>query len=415
MKKIVIVGAGFGGLKLAQNLKNEKIEVLLIDKNNHHTFQPLLYQVATGGLEADSIAYPIRRIFRKQKNLSFRMAEALKVIHEKNLIETSIGEIKYDYLIIAIGSTNNFYNFSDVKDDLLPLKSVNNALDMRSYILQNLENAHQVKEEKEVKKIMSIAIVGGGPTGIELAGALAEMKKYVIPKDFPDLDLSKMNIYLFEAAENLLSSMSSLASKAAEGYLEKLGVNIYKSSKVKSYINDQLELEDGTTFLTSTVIWTAGVKGNMLDGLPSESMQGNRILVNEYNLVKGLQNVFAIGDIASHKDKENQNGLPMLAPVANQHGEHLAKNLIRIENGLKPKPFKYNDKGSMATIGRKKAVVDFPNKSIKGSIAWFIWLSVHIASLVGFRNKFVTFLDWFINYINYDRPLGLIIRKYKRK
>lgn len=415
MKKVVIVGAGFGGLKLAQKLKKEKFEVLLLDKKNHHTFQPLLYQVATGGLEADSIAYPIRRIFRKQSNLSFRMAEVLKIIHEKNILETTIGDINYDYLVIATGSTNNFYNFNNVKDDLLPLKSVNNALDMRSYILQNLENAHQIKTDEEVKKIMSIAIVGGGPTGIELAGALAEMKKYVIPKDFPDLDLSKMNIYLFEAAENLLSSMSSFASKAAEEYLKKLGVKVYKNSKVKSYINDHLELENETTFLTSTVIWTAGVKGNMPGGLPPESTEGNRILVNEYNLAKGLKNVFAIGDISSHKDKEYPKGLPMMAPVANQHGEHLAKNLIRIEQGLMPKAFKYKDKGSMATVGRKKAVVDFPKRSMKGAFAWFIWLTVHISSLVGFRNKFVTFLDWFINYINYDRPLGLIIRKYKRK
>jgi NADH dehydrogenase len=413
--KIVIIGAGFGGIELAKALRKMPVEVLLIDKNNYHNFQPLMYQVATGGLEPGSIAYPVRRIFRSYKNISFRMAEVLEVDLAHNRLQTSIGTISFDYLVIATGSQNNFFNFEPVKDKLLTLKSIPDALNLRSFLFQNLEKALANRGDETVEEIINVAIVGGGPAGLELAGALAEMKKYVLPKDFPELDLSKMNINLYEAAPELLGAMSEEASAKSLEYLQKLGVNVFLNAMVKSYDKGQVTLADGTTFLTDTVIWTAGVKGAPIKGLPADSIiAGNRISINEFNQILGTKNCFAIGDVAAHISTEDPKGLPMLAPVAQQQGKHLAQNLLKMIDEKPLTPFKYKNKGVMATIGRKKAVVDLPHYKFQGGFAWVVWMFIHIFSLVGFRNKAVAFIDWLMNYFSYDRPLGLIIRPFSR-
>ena len=414
-QKIVIVGAGFGGVAMAKMFKNKPVNVLLIDQHNYHNFQPLMYQVATGGLEPASIAYPVRRIFRNYKNVSFRMAEVFSVSSEEKTIATSAGAIAYDYLIIATGSQNNFFNFEPVKDKLLTLKSIPDALNLRSFIFQNLEKAMEDNQKEPLDEILNIAIVGGGPAGIELAGALAEMKRYVIPKDFPGLDVTKMNINLYEASPKLLSVMSKNASEKSEVYLKELGINIFLNAKVNSYDGGAITLADNTTFKTDTVIWTAGVKGAPINGLPKEvNVGGDRISINEYNQVLGQDTIFAIGDVAAHISEGNPKGLPMLAPVAQQQGKFLSKNIIRHISGKPMEVFTYKDKGTMATVGRKKAVVDLPKWKFQGTFAWLVWMFIHIFSLVGFRNKLVAFVDWFANYISYDRPLGLIIRPYKK-
>jgi NADH dehydrogenase len=413
--KIIIIGAGFGGIYLTKALKNLEADILLMDQNNYHNFQPLMYQIATGGLEPDSIAYPIRRIFRGYKNVTFRMGKVNSVNTTANEIETSIGKFQFDYLVIATGSETNYFNFEAVKDNLLTLKSIPDALNLRSFIFQNLEKALINQKDESIEEILNIAIVGGGPAGIELAGAIAEMKRFVIPKDFPDLDISKMNINLYEASQKLLSVMSEEASHKSYEYLEELGVNVNLNARVNSYDGSHLILADETSFKTETVIWTAGVKGNPINGLPKESIIGNRIAIDEFNKVINTDSIYAIGDVASHICKENPKGLPMLAPVAQQQGKQLAQNIINLVNKKSLQPFVYKDKGTMATIGRRKAVVDLPKWKFQGTFAWLVWMFIHIMSLVGFRNKAVAFLDWMTNYFTYDRPLGLIIRPYKRK
>lgn len=408
--KIVIVGAGFGGLEMAKAFHKKPVEVLLIDRNNYHNFQPLMYQVATGGLEPASIAYPVRRIFRKYKNVNFRMAEVLEVDTLRNQVFTSIGTIDFDYLVIASGSENNFYNFEPVKEKLLTLKSVPDALTMRNSIFRNLERGLALNRKESLEEVINIAIVGGGPAGLELAGALAEMKKFVIPIEFPDLELSKMSINLYESGSVLLKAMSAEASKKSYEYLKDLGVNIFLNTRVKSYNGSEIELDDGSRFTTNTVIWSAGVKGSPIKGLPENSiLQGNRIAINEFNQILGTENIFAVGDVAANITTEDPKGLPMLAPVAQQQGRLLAKNILKIIDNKPMEAFVYHNKGVMATIGRNKAVVDLPNYKFQGVFAWFVWMFVHIFSLVGFRSKLVTFIEWTTNYLNYDRPLGLIL------
>lgn len=408
--RIIVIGAGFGGIKLVKEFHKKPVEVLLIDRNNYHNFQPLMYQVATGGLEPASIAYPVRRIFRKYDNVNFRMAEVYGIDRRTNEILTSIGKIRYDYLVIASGSESNFHNFDSVRDKLLTLKSVPDALSLRNQIFENLELALANARRESVEEIINIAIVGGGPAGLELAGALAEMKKYVIPKEFPDLILSQMSINLYQSGGELLEAMSTEASEKSLEYLRDMGVNVFLNTRVKAYDGNEIELNDGTRFFTNTVIWCAGVKGAPIEGLPADViLRGNRIAVNEYNQIVGTDNLFAIGDVAAHMSSENPKGLPMLAPVAQDQGELLGKNLLRHLKGEPMKPFHYHNKGVMATIGRNKAVVDLPHYKFQGFFAWFVWMFIHIFSLAGFRNKIVTFIDWSSNYFNYDRPLGLIL------
>jgi len=413
--KIVIIGAGFGGISLAKKLSKSEVEIVLIDKNNFHTFQPLLYQVATGGLEPSNIAYPVRRVFRDKPNVKFRMAEVKNADFEKNTLHTSIGEISYDYLVIATGSTNNFFNFAPIQNDFYSLKTVSEALNIRNTLMTNLELLNNISDEDLKDETVNISIVGAGPAGIEIAGALAEMKKKVLPKDFPEFDFSRMNIYLFEAADKVLASMSPKSSKAALEYLKGLDVSVMLNAKVQNFDKRKVYLEDGTVYKSSTVIWTAGVKAATIEGFTNENLAGGRIKVNEFNQVNDYKNVFAIGDVATKIDTENPKGLPMLAQVAIQQGNHLSKNLIKLIENKPMKAFKYFNKGIMATIGRNKAVVELPQFEFRGRFAWFVWMFVHLMSLVGFRNKLITFVDWAHNYFSYDRPLGAIIRKFEKK
>jgi len=331
-KKVVIIGGGFGGIQLAKSLKKSNFDVLLIDKNNFHTFQPLLYQVATSGLEPGSIAYPIRRVFRKMSNVKFRMAEVKRILSDQNKLETNVGCIDYDHLVIATGSSTNFFNFDSKKGKLLSLKSVVEALDIRSFIMENLEKAMLASTITKQQELINIAIVGGGPAGIEMAGALAEMKKWVLPKDYPDIDFDKMKIHLFEASESLLGSMSPLASKAAKKHLEKLDVKVELNTMVQDYDGARLQIQNKEDFISETVIWTAGVKGNIPEGLSEDIVApGNRIKVDDFNKVSGYENIYAIGDVSANIKDESPRGLPMLAPVSMQQATVLAKNLIATE------------------------------------------------------------------------------------
>lgn len=413
-KKLVIIGGGFAGIELASRLKNKPIQVVLIDKNNYHTFQPLLYQVATGGLEPDSIAYPLRRIMKKGKNLFFRMAEVKKIITDKNEVETSIGNIEYDSLVLAMGSQSNFFNFEPEKEKFMPMKTVPEALNLRSYILQNFESA-LLADSKDKEELMNIIIVGGGPTGVELAGALAEMKINIFPSDYPELDLSKMRILLFDRGPRLLKAMSEEASTKAYKYLEEMGVQIHLNSGVDGYSGSQVFYEEDKCVRADTVIWAAGVKGALISGLDNASVMGSRVKVDAYHKIKGHDSIYAMGDVAIMITEEYPRGVPMLASAAKQQGKHLAKNILRSLMGQEMIKFDYNHRGLMATIGRKRAVVDLPKLKFQGAFAWFVWMFVHISYLAGFRNRLVTFVDWVWNYVNCDKALRIIIRPHERK
>jgi len=415
MKQIVIVGCGFGEITLVKKLSNLKVNIIIIDKNNYHTFQPLLYQVATGGLEAENIAYPVRKIFRRHKNLIFRMAEVISVNEAEKKVITNSGYISYDYLVLATGSTSKYFNFEPVKNKLLPLKSLTDALNMRSLLMQNLERSLTIVNTEEQEEAVNVAIIGGGPAGLEIAGAIAEMKKYVLPLDFPELDLSRMHIYLFEASTRLLSGMSDKASKHAYRYLENMGVIIKIATRVKSFDGRQLFLEEGESFRTDTVIWTAGVKPNKISGLKETSyLNTDRLLIDEYNNLIDSNNIFALGDVSACITDNYPGGLPILAPVAIQQAKHLAENFKLMLSGKPLKPFVFKNKGVMATIGRKRAVVDLPKWKFHGFFAWLVWMFVHIVSLIGFKNRILTFIEWSGSYFNYDKPLGIILPPIKK-
>ena len=413
--RVVIVGGGFAGLYLARALKGSDFQVVLIDRNNYHTFQPLLYQVATAGLEPDSIAYPIRRVLQRYADGIFRLAEVSHIDAKEQRVETNIGSINYDYLVLATGSTTNFFGLAPVADQMMPMKSVPEALNLRSLLFQNFEKALLTSDIHQRKAAMSVVIVGGGPTGVELAGALAEMQRHVLPKDYPELDLRQMEVHLFERAPRLLAAMSERSSAEAHGYLSKLGVKVWLDTAVDTYENNIATLSNGNEVGTETLIWAAGVRGQFPEGLDGEAISGNRITVNELAQVPGHANIYALGDVARMVTEEQPHGLPMLASVATQQGVWLGKNLKAMARGKEPKPFVYKDKGSMATIGRNRAVVDLTRMHFSGMFAWFVWMFVHILLLVGFRNKAVTFIGWVWNYFTYDRSLRLIIRPFRRK
>ncbi|WP_159950654.1 NAD(P)/FAD-dependent oxidoreductase [Polaribacter septentrionalilitoris] len=415
--RVVIVGGGFAGLAAAKGLEEQELQVVLIDKHNYHTFQPLLYQVATGGLEPDSIAFPLRKRFNDVENFYFRLAEVMKIHPDQNLIETSIGDLDYDELIIASGSTTNFFGNTNIQKFAMEMKSVPQSLNIRSLILENFEEALLTSNIEERNALMNFVIVGGGPTGVELAGALAEMKKGILPKDYPDLDIRQMQINLIQSSECLLKGMSAKASEKAEDFLIKLRVNVWKNLRVLDYDGKIVKTNGVDHFRAETVIWAAGVKGETIDGLDTECIieRAARIKVNEFNQVINYQNIYAIGDVACMSSIENPYGHPMMAQPAIQQGKLAAKNILLKLGKKKQKPFVYNDKGSMATIGRNKAVVDLPKWKFQGVFAWFVWMFVHLFSLIGFRNKAIVFLNWVYNYIRFDRETRLIIRPYKSK
>ncbi|HCN83213.1 MAG TPA: FAD-dependent oxidoreductase [Sphingobacteriaceae bacterium] len=414
--KIVIIGGGFGGIELAKKLKEKEVHVLMLDRHNYHTFQPLLYQVASAGLEADSIAFPLRKIFKNQHNFIFRNAEVSKIIPERKVIETTIGDITYDYLVIATGSDTNFFGSKELQHYTMPMKTIPEALNLRSMILQNLEEALIETDPQRKEALLNFIIVGGGPTGVELSGAIAELKKHVLAKDYPELDIASINIYLIEGSPVVLGPMSEKSQRDAKRFLQEMGVTVINDARVLNYNGDILSVSTGQKIKSKSVIWSAGVMGQVIPGLAQETIgRGNRILVNEMNRAIGYSDVFAIGDVASMNIEDYPNGHPGVAPVAQQQGKHLAKNLLHLINKEKTEPFKYFDKGSMATVGRNRAVVDIGKIHFKGIFAWFIWMFVHLMSLAGFRNKAVTFVNWMWSYFSYDHGTRLIIRPFNRK
>ncbi len=416
-KRVIIVGGGFGGLQLAKKLKKSGLQVVLMDKNNYHQFPPLIYQVASAGMEASSISFPFRKIFQRTKNFYFRMAEVRGFFPEKKMIQTSIGKAEYDYLVFAAGTTTNFFGNKHIQENAIPMKNVSEAMGLQNAILSNLERSITCSTNLERQELLNVVIVGGGATGVEVSGVLSEMKKFILPHDYPDIEKSMMNIYLIEAGNRLLSGMSEESSAKAEEFLRRMGVNILLNKKVVDYANNKVVLEDGSEIATRTFIWVSGVAGVSIGNLDRSYLgRGGRIKVDEFNRVPGLDGVFAIGDqCIQTSDKDYPNGHPQLAQVAIQQGKLLAKNLIRMQKGKKLQPFHYTNLGSMATVGRNKAVAEFSKVKMQGWFAWFLWLVVHLRSILGVRNKVIVFLNWIWNYFNYNQSLRMIFNPRKAK
>lgn len=412
-KRIVVIGGGFAGINFVQNMSFFPCQIVMIDKNNYHTFQPLLYQVATAGLEADSISYPLRGIFNNE-NFVFRIADVYEIYSEKNQISTSLGIIDYDYLVIATGSKTNYFGNKRLEQNTWPMKSVPEALNLRSLLIQNFEDALIADSLISRKALMHYVIVGAGPTGVELAGALAELKSKALRNDYPELELDEMEIWLAEAGPRVLGAMSEEAGNKAKDYLLQLGVKVMLNTKIEDYDGNVMTYNGGQKVHASTVIWAAGVAGNSIKGIRAEALhRSGRILVDDYNLVQGHTNIYALGDVSLMITERCPNGHPMLAQVAIQQGKNLAKNFKR--DSEQKTAFSYNDLGSMATIGKNKAVVDLPKWKFQGVFAWFVWMFVHLMSLIGFRNRFITFVNWLYSYFRYDKGIRLIIRPVQRK
>jgi NADH:ubiquinone reductase (H+-translocating) len=414
-KRIVIAGAGFAGLTLARKLIKLDVEVVLLDKNNYHQFQPLFYQVATAGLEPSAISFPLRKVFQKVKNIHIRMAEVQSVDTVARKVMTDIGYVWYDYLVIAMGAETNFFGMQIVRQKAISMKSVGEALYLRNRILENYEASLLTRDHEEKERLLNIAIVGGGPTGAEVAGALAEMRKYVLPKDYPELNFENMKIYLLESGPRLLSAMSESSSKQAEAYLRKLDVKIMVNSLVMDYDGDFVSIKGQNPIHTKTLIWASGIICNRIPGLEENIYDNkNRIKVDAFNRVLGYENIFAIGDIAAMSVTGFESGHPQVAPVGIQQAKLLFRNFKSIRENKALKEFKYHDKGSLATIGRNLAVAEFPFIRLKGFIAWIIWMFVHLMSIVGVKNRVFIFLNWLWNYMTYDQSLRLIIRQKPR-
>lgn len=413
--RVVIVGGGFGGLYAAHKIDTSKFQVVLFDKRNYHTFQPLLYQVATAGLQGDAIAGPLRTTLKNKKDFHFRLLRVLSIDDDRKTISTSIGHLQYDYLIVANGCRSNFYGNKLMETYAFPMKSIPDALNLRSQLMQTFESASMINDPEKLEKLLCIVIVGGGPTGVETAGALAELRKHVLPKDYPGIDFSKMHIYLVQSGDQLLAGMTDKAAQYTYNDLNKMGIEIILNAKVTNYDGSVAELSNGQSINTFTVIWSAGVMGDIIDGLKPEWVDRDKLIVDEYCKVKGTKSIYAIGDIASQKSEKYPHGLPGVAQPAIQMGKYVAKNMWKFHNNEKVAPFKYFDKGSLATIGRGRAVCQLPNrKTFTGWFAWFIWAFIHIAFLVNFKNRIKVFFSWMWDYFTYDSGNRLIIRPYVR-
>lgn len=411
--RVLIVGGGFGGIELAKKLKKQPVEVVMLDRHNYHTFQPLLYQVAMGAIEADSVAFPLRRIFANQGNFRFHMAEVQKVNPETKTVSTNIGEIKYDYLVIATGSNTNFFGNKEIENYTMPMKNLPEALNLRSLILQNIEKAMVTADPVEKAALLTFVVVGGGPTGVELSGALAEMRQHVLGKDYPGLKMEDMKVYLAEGKDELLAAMSETASVKAKQFLAGLGVIIYNSVHVQSYNGDVLKIDDGNVIKTRNVFWAAGVRGEVPDGIPPAIISRSaRIQTDEISRVKGYTDIFAIGDVSTMVTEKMPNGYPGVAPVAMQQGTQLGKNIMRLIKNEATVPFSYFDKGTMATVGRNKAVADLGKLHFGGFFAWLMWMFVHLLSLAGFSNQLTVFFRWAINYFSKNSDNRLVVRYF---
>lgn len=410
-KQIVVVGGGFAGLKLAKKLRGKEYQVLLLDKNNYHQFQPLFYQVATAGLEPSAISFPLRKIFHDTPNVTFRMAEALKVDQDQNRLYTNVGYVDYDFLVLALGADTNYFGIESIMENSIPMKSVSEALYIRNKIISNYERAVNISDVNIRKPMMNVVIVGGGPTGVELAGAMAGLRNNVLPKDYPQLNFKNMKVVLVEAGPALLAGMSAEASQKALEYLKSLGVEVLLDAVVEDYDGATVQIKGYESIETQTLLWAAGVKPIQIEGLKPEQIARNgRLMVNEYNQLEAAQDIYVVGDLCIQSSEEYPRGHPQVAQVAIQQAANVADNFIRIAKGKPTKPFEYNDLGSMATIGRKLAVVDLPFIKFQGFFAWIVWLFVHLMAILGVKNKILVFMNWAWSYLSFDPSLRLLIR-----
>lgn len=407
--RVVIVGGGFGGLAVAKALRRSSLQVVLIDKNNYHQFQPLLYQVATSGLEPTAISFPIRGVFRKHSNFHFRMASVIGVDTHSRIVKSSIGEIEYDYLVLAAGADTNYFSMENVRQNAMPLKSVSEALALRNQIYRTMEIAIDETDEDERQTYLNFVIVGGGATGVELAGAVVELRNRILPRDYPEMDFSKMRVILMNATDRLLEAFSQQSSMQTLSDLRAMGVEVMLNAKVTDYHDNEVFYNNGQTIKCRNMVWASGITANRVDGIDSVG-RGGRIIVDSYNSVNGLSNVYAIGDQAIMESTPH----PQVAQVALQQGRNVGLNIIRINENRSQKPFLYRDKGSMATIGRNRAVAELGQIKLSGFIAWVMWLFVHLLFILGVRNRFTVVTDWAWSYITRDQPLRSIIEARRR-
>lgn len=410
-KKIVVVGGGFAGLKLAKKLRGKDYQVLLLDKNNYHQFQPLFYQVATAGLEPSAISFPLRKIFHNTPNVTFRMAEALQVDQDQKRLFTNVGYVDYDFLVLALGADTNYFGLESIMENSIPMKSVSEALYIRNKIISNYERAVNISDVTIRKTMMNVVIVGGGATGVELAGAMAGLRNNVLPKDYPQLNFKNMKVVLAEAGPALLAGMSPEASQKALEYLRSLGVEVLLNAAVEDYDGTTIQIKGHEPIETQTLLWAAGVKPNHITGLRQDQIAGNgRLIVNEYNQLAGTEDLYVVGDLCLQANEEYPRGHPQVAQVAIQQAANVAENFTRTLKGKPVKPFRYDDLGSMATVGRKLAVVDLPFIKFQGFFAWIVWLFVHLMAILGVKNKILVFMNWAWNYFSFDPSLRLLIR-----
>lgn len=414
-KRIVIAGAGFAGLRLAQDLKKTDYDIWLFDKHNYHQFQPLMYQVASARLEPASISFPLRKVFQNCRNVHIRITGVNSVDTENKILKTEVGDYPYDYLVLAMGCDTNYFGNKELEKFAFPMKSVPEAIQLRNRILQTFEDAITTHPH-ELQSLLNFVIVGGGPTGVELAGALAEMKRNILPKDYPDKDFSKLTIYLLEGLPNLLNAMSDDSKKMARKYLEDLGVTVRTETIVDHYDGETVTLKSGETIPSKNLIWAAGIAGVALDGIPKEAYtRGNRLVVNRYNELENVKDVYAIGDISWMSTNKYPNGHPQLAAVAIEQAKVLAKNFVRLERGTVLQPYEYHDKGSMATVGKRKAVVDLPSFSFQGRLAWFTWMLVHLMLILSVKNKISIFVNWVYSYFSKDSTLRVLLKPAEKE
>lgn len=415
-KRVVIVGGGFGGLKLVDKLDKKRFQVVLIDKNNYHQFPPLLYQVASSGLDYSSISFPFRKLFHGRRHVYFRLAEVKAVVAEKNRIETSIGPLEYDYLVLAAGTMTNFFGNKTIESMAWPMKTVEEAMALRDVLLMNFEKAAISTDPYEKQSLLNIVVVGGGATGVEVSGALSEMKRFVLPKDYPDLGKFSVNIYLVEGSSKVLGAMSPSSSSNADRFLREMGVKIMLDKKVVDYQDGKVILDSGETIPSQTLVWVSGVTAVRFEQIdPAHIGHAGRIQVNAFNQVEGVPNLFAIGDISLMTEEKYPKGHPQVAQVAIQQGKLLAKNLLRIEKGQGLEAFHYKDLGTLATVGRNRAVADLKHMKLHGFTAWMVWMLVHLRSILGVKNKLIVLINWVWNYFTYDRSMRFILYIPKRK
>ncbi|MEP6615910.1 MAG: NAD(P)/FAD-dependent oxidoreductase [Ginsengibacter sp.] len=417
--KIVIIGGGFGGLKIARELNNKPgFNVMLIDKYNYHQFQPLFYQVATAGLDPSNISFPLRKVFHNSKNVHVRMAEVKTIVSEQNKINTDIGEFPYDILVLASGADTNFFGNDQLIENAFPMKSTVEAVRIRHQLIQNFEDALNTADPEELQRLMTVVLVGGGPTGVEMSGAIADLRRFVLPKDYPELDFSMMKIYLLEGSPKTLGTMSEKSSQDSRAYLEKLKVIVITGTVVKSFDGKTVAMQNGETIEAGMVIWAAGIRGNIPDGIQTDLVvKGNRVKVDRWNKVLNTQNIYAIGDVAFMETEKYIHGHPQVASVAIQQGALLATNLRKKStNDPNLQQFEYHDKGTMATVGRNLAVVDIPKPRLhfRGFFAWLLWMTLHLVLLLGVKNRLAVFSNWIYSYITYDQNLRLIFKEFYR-